>query len=446
LRVDHQVLAYADEPADMIKISSAARDAAPTTALVFANVLSGTLLIPAVRPFFAAVAPGHEGGMHAFMALNMLGAVLGAPLFARLADRTGAQRFLAMGLAVLDAELLLAMAFAPSVGVILALRLVQGATNLAALSLLLSRVGTAPRAASGGAFGAAAGVMIAAVAAGSPVGTFALGFGARAPLLAAAFLMLVVAAGSWAWAPPATPRRVPRLGLFALARRAPLVRAAAVWLGVERFAVGGFVVTFSVYAHERFWLSNAAVGALFSAFVVPFALASFPLGRLADVGRRAEIVAAGLLIYGCCFIALAAAPLPALAPVLVLTGLASAAIYGPSLCLAATATPSFERATAMALVNAAGCLGMLLGTATAGVVAVSLRAAGWSWGAHRAVLALVGFVVLGTLLLTRRGVTAASLASHERDHSTARGASPSERVLKFPPAPRDGRIDRRGST
>ena len=52
-------------------------------------MLSSTLLIPAVRPFFATVHPEAEGGLFMFMTVNMLGAIIGAPLLTALADATG---------------------------------------------------------------------------------------------------------------------------------------------------------------------------------------------------------------------------------------------------------------------------------------------------------------------------------------------------------------------
>ncbi|HEX7603260.1 MAG TPA: hypothetical protein VF316_16695, partial [Polyangiaceae bacterium] len=70
--------------------------------LVFAQMLPATLLTPAIRPLFAALHAGDERGMHAFMAVNMLGGILMAPWLARRADvRARPERLLAM-IAALD--------------------------------------------------------------------------------------------------------------------------------------------------------------------------------------------------------------------------------------------------------------------------------------------------------------------------------------------------------
>ena len=48
-------------------------------AAVFLQMLPATLLAPAIRPLFAELHGGAEGPMHAFMSLNMLGAILTTP-------------------------------------------------------------------------------------------------------------------------------------------------------------------------------------------------------------------------------------------------------------------------------------------------------------------------------------------------------------------------------
>ena len=57
--------------------------------LVFGSVLSGTVLIPSVRPLCAALYPGHPGAAHAFLTMAVLGGVIGGPLLAARADRRG---------------------------------------------------------------------------------------------------------------------------------------------------------------------------------------------------------------------------------------------------------------------------------------------------------------------------------------------------------------------
>lgn len=381
-------------------------------ALVFCNMLSGTVLIPVVRPFFAMFHPGNEPAMHAFFSANMLGAVVGAPAFALWADRTGQRRRLAGALALADGVLLALCAVKMPIGLLLGIRTLQGAASVGALSLLM---GYSPRHASskghGGAVGLQGGALVTAIAAGAPLGTLLIRLGPRAPFHGAALLALLVAGASlWLLSDQGTTRAA-RGSARALLKNSVLLRLPALWIGVERFTVGCFVVTFSLYAHRVLGLSDARVGMLFSCFLVPFALVTWPVAVLASHFDRGLLLAAGALVYGVCFLLLGEVSVAVLPGVLGLAGVASATIYGPSLCLVAAVAPPSLRATAMGLANAAGTLGMLAGTATAGILSVVLLDHGVARGdiyvalfriAGGAELALLA-VSLPVLVATSRG-------------------------------------------
>ena len=160
-------------------------------ALVFGTMLSSTLLIPAVRSYVALRHGGQDSVMHAFMSVNMLGAIIGAPLLSAFADRTGRRRSLAVTLLYLDGLLLWACAAPLPSEVVLGLRGLQGAANVAGLSLLLSAVrGSGPG--HGKAMGMAGAAIIVAVACGSPIGTLVLSWSSLASLLVGGALQVVV--------------------------------------------------------------------------------------------------------------------------------------------------------------------------------------------------------------------------------------------------------------
>jgi AAHS family 3-hydroxyphenylpropionic acid transporter len=382
---------------------SDARELTLVALLIFSAVLSGTLLIPAVRPFMAGIAPGSDGAAHAFVSLNLLGGMLGAPLLGWLADRSGARRSLLAALAALDGMLLLLCAARPPLAIVLVARGLQGAANMGALSLLLAGLRGHGSGREGRTMGLAGSAMIAAVAVGAPLGALLLGRGEQAPIIAAGLLALAVAGGSLALSPPPAPVRA-SVSPWSLLGRPQLLRLPVLWIAVERFAVGCLVVTFSLHARDRLGLDGRAAGFLLSWFVVPFALAVYPLGRFGDRLGRAALVAGGFGAYGLGLIVLGRVP-AALLPVLLLClGLASAFIYAPSLCWAGALAPRGLRATAMALLNAAGGLGMLLGTALAGVLGAQLRRRGWGAGAHEVIFALAGLVQLVALAASARAL------------------------------------------
>jgi DHA1 family tetracycline resistance protein-like MFS transporter len=382
--------------------------------LPFMTMLGSMVVVPAIRPALAASGAG-EGAMHAFMSVNMLGAAVGAPLLSWVADRRRAHREIAITLAVLDALLIAATTFPIPVWAILLTRTLQGAANVGLLSILMAMAtraeGAAPQ--SHARLGATGAVMTAAIAIGPPLGGVLLGLGPRAPFFAAA--LLDGAVGSLLALAPASAklaRRAPRARLEL--SKNPLLAVPLVMAFTERFTVGCFVVSFAVYAHESLGLSDRATSLRFTLFVVPFALAMFPMWRAAERFSRARTLAWGGVGYGLAFLLLAVTRGPALDLSLVLCGVSSAMMFAPSLCYAGALSPSESRATSMALFNAAGCLGMMFGPAVAGILSATLRSSGYDAGVrYPIVFAVAGSVQLVAMLLLRRRLRA--LGEREAD-------------------------------
>lgn len=340
--------------------------------LVFLSMLTSTMLIPAVRPFFAALHPGHEGAMHAFMSVNMLGATLGAPLLSWLADRSGSRRKMASALALLDGALLFLCTLSMPLWLLMVLRTIQGAANVGALSLLMAAAGRDDRRG----MGLAGAAVISAVALGSPVGVALMAVDVTAPLLAGAALALCVGLAAW-WALPSTDApRAPQGSIKALIREQPLLYIPTLWLTAERFTVGCFVVTFSLHAHHVLDLSDSDVGTLYTWFLLPFALLTWPLERMAHKVDQRSVLALCGLIYGASFMALGQVPTAWLRVLLFFAGAASAGIYATCLKMGAQMAPPSLRATTMGLLNAGGTIGMMLGTAGAGIASAAMKGSG----------------------------------------------------------------------
>lgn len=367
-------------------------------------MLSTTLLIPAARPLLEHLQGPSDGAVHAFMSVNMVGGALGAPLLAALADRTGARRAIAAGAALADAVLLLACSVPMPIALLLTLRAVQGAAAVGALSVLMGSL-------SGGrAVGIAGAASMAGVALGAPLGTMLLRAHPVAPLWAGALLALAVAAGLATHDLGATPR-APRAGLARLLREHPRLRLPLAWVTVERFAVGCMVVSFSLYAHRALGLDDARIGSLYGWFLFPFVVATYPAAAL-GAARPHHLVPAGLAGYAVALALLGLAPPSALPLVMLIGGLAAAAVYGPTLrCTAALAPPS-ARSTAMGLLHAGGSLGMLAGTATAGILSAALGRAGWGPAqTYPLVFALAALAQLVVLVASVRGLRALAPAT-----------------------------------
>jgi DHA2 family methylenomycin A resistance protein-like MFS transporter len=392
----------------------------PIFVLVFLNVLAGTLVIPVIRPLMVTVGVS-EHMMHAFIGANMLGAVLGAPFFALLSDRTGVRRRLAAGLSWVDAALLLGCVTPLPLPALLGARALQGAASVGALSIIMGQVGrtavhTNGRGRDAGLAGSA---VVAAIAAGPALGGLLVrGFGLYAPFQAAACCALLAGIGC-AWLMPSTGgQRAPRAGLHEVRRAAPLLWVPTLWITAERFSVGCFVVTFSLFAHNVLGSSDARVGALLSCFMLPFACAMWPIGKLADKVGRPAVLAAGGVIYGLSFVLLGHTSADSVPVVLMLAGIASAAIYTPALGLTASLSPTVLRSTAMGFGNAGGTLGMLLGTIVAGTLTAVLRQRGMAPSEMYAWIFRVGGLAPLVVLL----VTASALGRLARSESSVEPA------------------------
>lgn len=354
-----------------------------TALLAFMCVLSGTLLIPAVRPFMAWAAPGNESAAHAFMALNMLGAVLAAPVMLKLTSRVRSPARLIAGLALADGLLLGLLTLGLPLNVMLAIRTLQGALNVGALSVLLGAAPTGEQAGRGSRYGLLGAAMMLGVAAGAPLGAVCLMFGARAPVFMGALLLLAVAAV------------VPRVAIGRVApsrsswRDVPLGPMA--WVFAERFAIGLFVVTFSFHARQCLGISDTRVGLLLTVFLVPFGCAVYPAGMLTDRVGAPRVAVAGLSAYGLAFLALPLASTAQLFPLMLLLGLSSAAVFSAAMREAAQGANVAARIAAMSGLNAAGSMGMLLGTAFAGIASALSHAHGASaQSAHSLIFVLGG--------------------------------------------------------
>ncbi|MBL8609313.1 MAG: MFS transporter [Myxococcales bacterium] len=375
---------------------------------VFAVMLSGMVVLPALRPLLAARGAG-EGAMHAFLSAGMFGAVLLVPLFGIVADRVVGRRSMAIALLAVDAAAALACAAPAPLWVSFAARFVEGAANVGALSMVMS-LDPSPHGRGMAAKGTA---MMAALVVGSPLGGLLLGLGARAPFAAAA-VALTLAVPLVAGAPDAA-RPSPRAPVTA----SPSLFVACGLAFAERFSVGAFVVTFALRAHSVLGMSDRAVSMAYAAMLVPFAAATYPVARLANRLSRGTMVLIGSVTYAAAFAVIAIGGPAAAVAALAVAGVASALVYAPALCYAATASSEGARGTRMALFHAAGCLGMALGPAFAGILGASLRRAAIADGPrHAAVLLVAGLAPLTAAALLRRHLATPRAAEGPPDAST----------------------------
>lgn len=375
-----------------------------------------TLPVPVLRKLVAERFLVSELLTSLFMVVNMIGAALAAPVAGALADRFGRRRPLVVGALLVDALCFLAMTAELPFSLFLGIRFFEGCAHIFALSLLLSVAsslgGNERRGLVMGMTGAG---MMLGVAIGAPIGGLLGRVEVLRPLLAGAGL-LVVAAGLAAASLREPDEVEERPGLAAIAATLRANRSLAIPLlfsFIDRFTVGFYTTTFSLFASGLHGATPPRVGLWISAFMLPFALLSFPFGLLADRSSKTALLCGGSLVYGLFTASLGFWPTAFIPFGMAATGIAAAVMFVPSMLMTAELAPAAVRSTALGAFNTAGSLGFILGPLTGGLVSEHVRAdhgpaAGYQAAflvAGISVLVLVSATLPGLLRLRRAGRT-----------------------------------------
>jgi len=337
---------------------------APLAAGMLATMIPVTMLVPMLRELVRTRFGVDPFWAHAFMSVNMLGAILFAPLGGLLADRLHAPRRWIAAALLVDALCLLGMRYAPNFQTLMTLRFIEGAAHVQAVSLWMS---VAAGLASGPRAGRTMGVMGAALLLGTALGAPLGGaVGGADPLAVLIVGPVIAAAGvvvALLWVPAAAPQ--PRMESLAEAlrtvRRHRWLLVPYVYTFIDRLCVGVIISTLTLYLAEVLELGPASRGGMMAVFMVPMALLCYPAGRLADHWGRALPMAAGSVLFGVVFASYGLLNAGGMWTAMAFSGVFSALMFAPTLALCRDLAPARLRTTAFAGFNAAGSLGFLAG-------------------------------------------------------------------------------------
>ncbi len=328
-----------------------------------------------------------------FMSINMIGAFFAAPLAGLLADRFGKRRELIVGALVLDACCFIALPLTGSFAVFMAIRFVEGCMHIFALSLLLAVAATSQGAERRGrAMGLVGAGLLLGVALGAPIGGALGGSSVILPLNFGAGLLFVaagVAAATLRETGLARERPAMR-ELFETVKQHRSVLVPLAFAFADRFTVGFYTTTLSLYLTRVHDATPAQVGALIASFMLPFALFSYPFGRLAEARSITAMLCVGSLLYGLGTAAVGFASIHALYFLMPAIGMAAAVMFVPSMVMTTNLVPDSVRTTALGAFNAAGSLGFIIGPLTGGLVSELVAGPhGWPTG-YRAAFVVAG--------------------------------------------------------
>jgi MFS family permease len=362
-------------------------------------LLPVTLPVPVLRELVAERFGVSELLTSAFMSINMVGAVLAAPLAGALADRFGRRPLLISAALALDALCFLGLTRDVAFPVFLAIRFVEGAAHIFALSLLLGLAsGARPEAQRGLVMGATGSGLLLGVACGAPLGGRIGEADPLVPLYVGAVVVAFAAVLAALLLRETEGREAERPGLGEIARlvrASPIVAIPLAFSFADRFSVGFFTSTFPLFLRGVHELPPTRIGLLIAIFMLPFAALSFPFGILSQRTSRALLMCGGSFVYGCLVASLGFWPTGGLVALMLVTGTAAAVMFVPSLLLTAEALPDSVRTTAMGAFNAAGSLGFIVGPLTGGLVSQSVAGwYGWPAGYAAAFVVAGGFEIL----------------------------------------------------
>jgi MFS family permease len=384
--------------------------ALPLAGSTLLTLVPVTLPVPVLRELVAERFGVSELLTSLFMSINMLAAVLAAPIAGALGDRFGRRHRLVVLALLADAACFWALTADIPFALFLALRFAEGAAHIFALSLLLALASQSiDDARRGRVMGMVGGSIMLGVALGAPLGGVLGRHGALLPLQCAAGIALLAAAlaaftlRETVPAPDGSARgEAERPGLRAIAtalRATPSLWVPLAFAGIDRFTVGFFTSTFSLYLRGIHELPQPRIGALIAAFMLPFALLSYPFGRLSERWSRVWMLCAGSAVHGIGTASLGWWTPEALPALMLGLGISAAVMFVPSMLMTVELAPAHIRSTAMGAFNAAGSLGFILGPVTGGWVSQTVAAhAGWLAG-YRAAFAVAGSSVVVCVLV-----------------------------------------------
>lgn len=365
----------------------------PLGLLAFLMLVPVTLPVTVLRGLVQERFAVGELGTSLFMSINMIGAAIAAPLAGAFADRIGRRRNWVLIALAADSLLLLGLQLPIPFWAFMGLRFLEGAAHIVALSLLLgiaSQARAEPE--RGRVMGLTGAGLTLGVALGAPIGGYLGSDDPLLPLRAGSAIVALAGLVAW-WGLEETPQGEERPSLadvIATLRKHPLLFAPLAFAFADRFTVGFYTTTFSLFLSRIHDFDPPRIGIHIAYFMLPFALLSYPFGKLSERTSRVAMMCSGSVLYGLLTISVGFCPPVALPGLMVGLGVASAVMFVPSMLITTDAAPPAVRTTALGAFNAAGSLGFIAGPAIGGIVSSHVASNGDWLSGYRAAFAVAG--------------------------------------------------------
>jgi len=333
----------------------------------FLTLVPLTLLVPGLTELVMDAHGGTRFQAHFFVSLNQLSGIAAVPFAMALHRRWPRTRRWVVALLLLDAVAFIGMGAASNLTTLFAWRAVDGIAHLPAVTFLMIAANRSGGARRGASLGIVASALMVGVGVGAPLGGVLID---RDPQLVyqvgAVLLVLAAFAGA---AVPATAAPAVDPGARSRWDRKRLVSWMPLAYGfADRFLIGVFVSSFTLFLTEVHGVDAATRGMLMSLFLLPFALLCWPAGKLADrVGWFAPLISANV-VFGLVYATYGALPLTLLPVAMIVSGVLSALMFAPSLALVSDFARRGAGEGLFGSFQVAGSVGFLSGPLVGGVL------------------------------------------------------------------------------
>lgn len=379
---------------------------------MFLALVPVTLLVPGLDELVVVRHGGSDSAAHGFMTVNMLAGMITVPLLMRRLRRLGDLRGWLMVLFLIDAIAFVGMGRATSLGTLFAFRALDGAVHLPAVTLLMVAANRVAGDRRGASLGALASALMLGITVGSPLGGRLVQAGGSVVYYTGAAVFAVAALVSLLAPATTAAADAPRGGRYRWQWRRPESWVPLGYAFIDRFSIGIFVSTFTLFLAREHRVDPAGRGWLVALFMIPFAALCYPVGRLAERVGWFPLLVGGNVAFGLVYGAYGVTPLPLLPVSMVLSGLASAFIFAPSLLLVSDLVRRGHGEGLFGMFQIAGSLGFLTGPLVGGILVALTGSDGRP--AYESIFAMVGLAELGLALgsiVLLRGIAVTSEAS-----------------------------------
>jgi MFS family permease len=366
---------------------------------MFLALVPVTLPVPGLNELVVERHGASESQAHAFMSVNMIAGMLGVVLVMKLLLRRVDLRVLLAVLLLADAVSFLGMGRASSLGELLAFRSIDGLVHLPAVTLLMVAANRTSGEQRGAALGTLAMSLMLGVAVGSPLGGWLVD---RDPSLVYSIGAALLALGALvSWLPGKIPSAAttPRRSRYGFDRSTLYTWVPIAYGFMDRFAIGIFVSTFTLFLNTVHGLSASERGVLIALFMLPFAALCYPAGRLADRHGWFAPLIIGNAVFGVVFALYGVTPRALLPVAMIVSGISSALMFAPNLVLTSDLARRQRSEGLFGAVQIAGSLGFLAGPIAGGVL-VGLTGKSPSGPAYASIFAGVGMLEVALAVLS----------------------------------------------